>query len=197
MPLTQEIVAAAPTGRAAISAGDGQILPDALTFWTDPLGADVLAFDPGLEEVPGRDGRSVTRGGAGQQVPGFLANAPGASNAEPGARQLYTLDPDQPGELLPFDASPARFDALATYLDPTGALSEADGLDLMRWIRGQDSYDEDGDGDRFEARRWLIGDLLHSRPLAINYGAPRGSGYSAGNPDIRIFFGTNDGVLHL
>ena len=193
---TRDIVAAAPTGRAAISPGAGQILPDVLTFWTDPLGADVLAFDSDREEVPGRDGRSVTRGGAGQQVPGFLASWTGDGNAEPGARQLYTLDPDQPGELLPFDVSPAGFAALATYLDPTGMLPESDGLDLMRWIRGQDSYDEDADGDRYESRRWLLGDLLHSRPLAINYGARRG-GYSARNPDIRIFFGTNDGVFHL
>jgi len=196
-PVALDIVAAAPAGRSAISTVDGQILADALTFWTDPLGADVRAFDPALQEVPGRDGRSVTRGGARQQVPGFLTGGIGAGNAEPGARQLYTLDPDQPGELLPFDASPATFDALATYLDPAGALPEADGLDLMRWIRGQDSYDEDADGDRYESRRRVLGDLLHSRPLAVNYGARRGSGYSADNPEIRIFFGTNDGVFHL
>ncbi len=192
-----EIVAEAPTGRAAISTEDGQILPDALTFWTDPLGSDVLAFDPGRQEVPGRDGRSVTRGGAGQQVPGFLTDTPGASNSEPGARQLYTLDPDEPGELLAFDAVPATLDALATQLDPTASLSDTDGLELMRWIRGQDSFDADADGDRYESRRWLLGDLLHSRPLAIGYGTRPGSAYSASNPDIRIFFGTNDGIFHL
>ncbi|MEE4146683.1 MAG: PilC/PilY family type IV pilus protein, partial [Halieaceae bacterium] len=191
-----EIVAAAPAGRTAISTADGQILPEALTFWTDPLGADVLAFDPDRQEVPGRDGRSVTRGGAGQQVPGLLANEVGTSNAEPGARQIFTPDPARPGELLPFDASAASFDLVAPYLDPAGVLSGADGLDLMRWIRGQDSYDEDADGDRYESRRWLLGDVLHSKPLAIDYGARRGSGYSAGNPDIRIFFGSNDGVFH-
>ena len=192
-----KIVAAAPTGRAATSAQDGQILPDVLTFWSDPLGSDVLAFDSRRQEEPGRDGRSVTRGGAGQQVPGFLTNTPGASNSEPGARQLYTLDPDEPGELLALDAGPATLHALAAHLDPAGGLSETDGLDLLRWIRGEDSFDADADGDRYESRGWLLGDLLHSRPLAISYGARPGSAYSAGNPDIRIFFGTNDGIFHL
>ena len=183
--------------RPAMSARDGQILPDALTFWTDPTGADVLAFDAGRLEVPGRDGRSVTRGGAGQRVTGYLAGMVGAANAEPGARQLFTLDPDQPGELLALDATAATVAKIGAGLDPTGRMSEADRLDLIRWIRGLDSFDADADGDRLEPRHWLLGDPLHSRPLAISYGARPGTAYSAGNPDIRIFFGSNDGVFHL
>ncbi len=183
--------------RPAMSAEDGQILPDALTFWTDPTGADVLAFDAGRQEVPGRDGRSVTRGGAGQQVTGFLADTVGAGNSEPGARQLFTLDPDQPGDLLALDATAATLAKIGAGLDPTGQMSADDRLDLIRWIRGQDSFDADADGDRLESRRWLLGDPLHSRPLAISYGARPGTAYSAGNPDIRIFFGSNDGVFHV
>ena len=68
------IIAQAPLTippRPAISPQDGLILPDALTFWTDPDGEDVVSFDPRRDEVMGRDGRSVTRGGAGQQITGF------------------------------------------------------------------------------------------------------------------------------
>lgn len=196
----REVIAQAPLTSPptpAMSAADGLILPDALTFWTDPNGVDVLAFDPGRGEVSGRDGRSVTRGGAGQQVSGFLPDAVGAGNGEPGARQLYTLNPDEPGELLALDADGATLARIAAYLDPAGNMAEAEALDLIRWIRGQDSLDEDGDGDRLESRRWLLADPLHSRPLAVSYGARAGTGYTAGNPDIRIFFGTNDGVLHV
>lgn len=196
----REVIAQAPLGNppsAAISQEDGQILPDALTFWTDPTGADVLAFDPARQEVSGRDGRSITRGGAGQKISGFLSNRVGAGNDEPDARQMYTLDPDVPGELLALDASAATFAGLRSYLDPAGLLSESDGLDIIRWIRGQDSLDADGDDDRLESRRWLLGDPLHSRPLAVNYGARPGTAYSAANPDIRIFFGSNDGVFHV
>ncbi len=195
----REIIAQAPLTHPptpAISAEDGQILHDALTFWTDPTGADVLAFDAHRQEVSGRDGRSVTRGGAGQQVTGFLVNTIGASNSEQGARQMFTLDPDEPGELLALDASQATLAGVSPYLDPAGRMTEAEKLALIRWIRGQDSFDADGDDDRVESRRWLLGDALHSRPLAISYGARPGTAYSVGNPDVRIFFGTNDGLFH-
>jgi hypothetical protein len=46
---------------------------------------------------------------------------------------------------------------------------------------------------------WVVGDMLHSRPVAINYGA-RGSGagaYTTTNPDIRIVVGSNDGFLRM
>ena len=58
-------------------------------------------------------------------------------------------------------------------------------------------FDADGDGNRQESRRWILADPLHSRPLAVSYGARPGSSYSDGNPDIRLFFGTNDGFFHV
>ena len=196
----REIIAQAPLTNPpvpAISPEDGLLLPDALTFWTDPLGADVQAFNIDQHEVPGRDGRSVTRGGAGQRVPGFLVGEVGARNSEPGARQMYTLDPLKPGQLLSLDADPTILAALLPYLDPDNVMLETRGLDTIGWIRGQDSFDSDGDGDRFESRPWLLGAPLHSRPLAVSYGARPGTAYSADNPDIRIFFGSNDGVFHM
>ena len=181
----------------ALSAEDGQILTDALTFWTDPAGRDVQAFDGERGETPGRDGRSVSRGGAGQQITGFLADTVGASNSEPGARQLFTLNPDEPGEMLALDASRGTQSALSALLDPADLLAAEDELNLIRWIRGQDSFDADGDADRTESRDWLLADPMHSRPLAVNYGARPGTAYSDANPDIRIFFGTNDGIFHI
>jgi type IV pilus assembly protein PilY1 len=199
-PETAGILAQAPLTDppvAAISAQDGQILPDALTFWTDPAGVDVLAFNAGLGEVPGRDGRSVTRGGAGQQVPGFLSGSPGADNGEPGARQLFTLAAADAAELLPLNATAASLALLGPALDPTASLSGDQQLAALRWMRGLDSFDTDLDGDYLEARPWLLADAPHSRPLAISYGARPGTGYSADNPDIRLFFGGNDGFFHM
>jgi type IV pilus assembly protein PilY1 len=199
-PRAPQVVAQAPLTNPpvpAISVDDGLILPDALTFWTDPGGTDVLAFDPGRKEVPGRDGRSVTRGGAGQQIGGFLANTVGSSNSEPGARQVFTLDPLRAGELLPLDATPDIVSAIGSLLDPGGTKSEAQKLDLVRWIRGQDSFDADGDDNHLESRGWLLADPLHSKPLAVSYGARPGTAYSRENPDIRLFFGTNDGFFHV
>lgn len=197
---TAGIIAQAPLTDppvAAISPIDGQILPDALTFWTDPAGADVLAFDPGLGEVPGRDGRSVTRGGAGQQVPGFLSGSPGAHNDEPGARQLFTLAAEVTAQLLPLNATLSSLARLGPVLDPTYGMSGEQQLAVLRWVRGLDSLDADSDGDYLEARHWLLADAPHSRPLAISYGARPGTGYRADNPDIRVFFGGNDGFFHM
>ena len=199
-PGYSETVAQAPLTtppRPAMSTEDGQILPDALTFWTDPEGADVQAFDPRRGEVPGRDGRSVDRGGAGQQIRGFLTDSIGSSNSDPGARQVFTLAPQWPGELLPLDATSATAALLGPLLDPAGQRSAEQNQALLGWIRGQDGFDDDGDGDRHESRRWVLADPLHSKPLAISYGARPGSSYSLANPDIRLFFGTNDGLFHV
>ncbi|MEM1153018.1 MAG: PilC/PilY family type IV pilus protein [Pseudomonadota bacterium] len=183
--------------KPALSDVDGLIRHDALTFWTDPTGFDVLAFDADLGEVSGTDGRSVTRGGAGQRVRGYLSDRPGLSNDEPGARQLFTLDPAKPGELLALDANLATLAPLATLLDPSKAMDEQALLRILRWIRGEDVFDSDGDGETSDTRAWLLGDVLHSRPLAVSYGAPRGSGYSQENPDIRLFYGSNDGFFRV
>ena len=92
-------------GNPAISDTDGRIRHSARTFWTDSNGYD-LYDNLSDEEVAGRDGRSVNRGGAGQQLPGFLA-ADGSqgtvswTNSTTG-RQLFTEDS---GALLPIHYS--------------------------------------------------------------------------------------------
>lgn len=45
--------------------------------------------------------------------------------------------------------------------------------------------------------RWMMGDVLHSRPLAIDYGSSvTQSGRTSVQPSLRLFVGTNAGVLH-
>lgn len=179
----------------------GRLRFDALTFWTDvgslPAGDDVI--------LPREaDGREVTRGGAGQKIDGFVQYRGGAggpvqyfigdSNADdPVAgyppRQLF-YEPESGSALLPFDANAATRDALADLLDPRSLLSKDELLDLIRWGRGQDV-----DNGKATARSWIMGDILHSRPVALNYGAT--SGYSQDNPNIRLLFGTGEGLFHI
>ena len=171
---------------AAISA-DGRISTNALTFWTDA--AELPA--PVDDEVAGKDGRSVTRGGAGQKIPGFL---PGGSvsigdNNGVNTRRVFT-EPNSGTALIDLGVSNA-----ATLRTDLGAANVAAAETLIQWVRGQDVDDVDGDGDLSEARPWIMGPPLHSRPLPINYGA-RSAGYSSSNPDIRIFMGTDDGFMH-
>ena len=57
---------------------------------------------------------------------------------------------------------------------------------VIRWLRGQDNYgDEKGPGGTITVRGSVHGDVLHSRPLVVNYGDSRG---------IVVFYGSNDGV---
>ena len=66
---------------------------------------------------------------------------------------------------------------------------------LLKWVRGIDVFDWDGDSEYDDARPWMMGDPLHSRPLTLNYG-PTGGGYDDENQHLRILFGTSDGFLH-
>ena len=174
----------------------GRLAFDALTFWTD---ADELSVGDGVTEPVDSDGRVVARGGAGQQVPGFIddgAQVIGDANIELGARQLLVepaaVTNGSANALLAFDVTDALADELLLAL---GAQDRAEARELIAWGRGQDVDDEDGDSDLSEARSWLLGGVFHSRPLALNYGA-LGS-YDIDNPLIRLFFGSNDGILHI
>lgn len=218
-------------GNTAISPTDGRIHYDALTYWTNTAGFD-LYDDLSDDETDGRDGRSVHRGGAGQNIPEFLASdnsrdIHAASNST-GTRTLYT-EPDShtngsAATLMALDADSTTAGLLWSYLyasnyngnwdnaldvaSLTGTWStdrnlnfsatttiESKAVSLLKFMRGIDAADEDGDGDVTEGRRWIFGDPLHSRPLPINYGA-RGS-YSTSNPDIRLLVGSNDGYMRM
>ncbi|HLF98115.1 MAG TPA: PilC/PilY family type IV pilus protein [Methylococcaceae bacterium] len=227
-----------------ISATDGRIIDNALTFWTTATGWDVVAAtDP---EVSGRDGKSVDRGGAGQKIPGFLNATPGdVAGGDPGTsngvgtRQLFT-EPDTftngtPTTLLNFNADATTAEKLWPYLrmrgtgkvygvpascslastdtatcawsdqtawasattdtDGDGISDQTEAVDLLKFARGIDVNDQDGDGSQTDVRPWIMADPLHSKPLPINYGAR--TGYSTTLPDIRLLVGGNDGFLHM
>lgn len=59
---------------------------------------------------------------------------------------------------------------------------------LIRWVRGEDNFGgENGPGSPITVRPSIHGDVLHSRPVVINYGdTTRG---------IVVFYGSNDGVF--
>jgi type IV pilus assembly protein PilY1 len=58
--------------------------------------------------------------------------------------------------------------------------------ELIDYIYGFDSYDENDNGNVTEKRTWVLGDIIHSVPLIVNY---TGS-------DSLIIVGSNDGMLH-
>jgi type IV pilus assembly protein PilY1 len=175
------------TGNPAIAA-DGRIRFDALTDWTLPNALPPADTDAG--EVDGRDGRVVARGGAGQRIPGLLTGSPREANGLGGRTIYYDRTSTS---LAPLNVDLITAADLQADFDVSLA-SEA--ADLIAYARGLDIDDLDGDGEKGDAREWLFGDALHSRPLPLNYGA-MGSYVNPANPAIYLAVATNDGLLRM
>lgn len=176
-------------GLPAIAA-DGRIDPGALSFWTRTalLGASTA------------DGRDTTLGGAGQNIAGYQPNGGGDPGRGNGAdnRKLFYEHHDNNG-VPSLAAMNADDSTVRAELRPLfGAASDAEAHALLLYARGYEVGTSqsplDPAGTRI-GRDWLHGAVLHSRPVAINYGA-RG-GYSESNPDIRVVYGAADGWLRM
>lgn len=182
----------------AVDTGDGRIKSSAVTYWTNT----------GLLGTATADGRTTALGGAGQKIPGFaLAGGgnPGRVNGD-NQRQLFFDRLGTSGQLslaaLDADSQTVR-DELKADLGVTGTATADDTLrrSLLLYARGFDvgtAAAPKGSGTTVTGvtgRAWMHGALLHSRPVAINYGAR--SGYSAASPDIRIVYGAADGYLRM
>jgi len=60
--------------------------------------------------------------------------------------------------------------------------------DLVNWTRGVDVWeDENVNASKTDVRASVHADVLHSRPVAVNYG---------GSTGVVVFYGSNDGFLH-
>lgn len=185
------------------SAGNnrGRLRAGALTRWTDP---EALPDYASMILPAAADGPLVDLGGAGQKVDGFVSYHAGdtgpvgyfigdTNTAEPRgdypSRQVFYQSPGTT-TLLPFDASASALPDLRPLLDPAKTKSDEELLQLIRLDRGQGAQ-----AGEAGSRSWILGALLHSTPLVLNYGAT--SGYSASNPNIRLFFGTTRGMFHI
>ncbi|RZF80670.1 pilin biogenesis protein [Pseudoalteromonas sp. CO325X] len=145
------------TGEVEALTETGAIKKEVTTFWAQPNTSP--------------DGASVNAGG----VNGTLASA--------NSRTVYTHLHGMMEEL--------SYDILEAAL-PEEDLKNYFGEDVTKarkmidWSMGKDTFDEDGDGNFSEMRQAVLGDPLHSKPLAIDYGN-----------DIRILLGTNAGYIHM
>lgn len=69
----------------------------------------------------------------------------------------------------------------------SGATAGPDINNLILWTRGKDLWeDEDGNSSLTNVRATVHGDVLHARPVVVNYG---------GSTGIVGFYGSNDGFL--
>jgi len=84
-----------------------------------------------------------------------------------------------------------------------GASSGSERNDIIDFVRGVDTYDDDVDGDKTEQRAWKLGDIFHSTPVLVGPPSSATSDVSynsfksnnSGRTAI-LLAGSNDGVLH-
>jgi type IV pilus assembly protein PilY1 len=157
--------------------------PASISFWTqsDVFFTNLPSGNPAsVSDSP--DGSVVEKGGVAQQLRLSIVKA---GNAD--SRKLYTLPPSpSAGSLLPFTPS-----------NVSGTFDQ----DEVRWIRGEanvtsgpgaeDFVGSFQNGNKVETlgtrgpRHSIHGDVLHSRPFAINYGGD----------NVVVFYGANDGIF--
>ena len=143
----------------------------------DPVTGNIKDTATTFWTTLGVDGMEVDQGGAGERL--ILRN--------PNTRVILTNTGDE-GALEAFETANA---ALTANL--FGTTDDAARDRYINWARGIDVLDEDSDDDRTDTRPWILGDVMHSTPEAINYGNPQ----DPSSPDVRVVFGTNAGFLHM
>lgn len=171
-------------GALAINNNTGFITQCARSFWT-PTIVDSYWNYPG-SEAEGQctavansiwsntpDGDVVEKGAAGYMLRAIT----------PASRIVKTCDTcGDNSNLTNFNDGNAAI--------TTAALTAADGTErtnIINWTRGTDLFDEDGDLNVTEMRPSALGDVVHSRPVAVDYGGTTG---------VVVFYGANDGMLH-
>jgi len=157
---------------------DGVIVDDNDLPAVDPLTGFFFDSARSIWTAGANDGSDVRLGGAANVLPNFssrnlFTNNGVSINLAGGTNAITT------GNAMAF--TDADFGL-------TGATGEPSKSDIIRWMRGEDVRDEDG--NPATTQRFAMGDPLHSQPAAVVYGG------TAANPDVVVYTATNDGYLH-
>jgi len=135
------------------------------TYWsflTNPLGKCETITNPGQSNSP--DGDIVEKGAAGYRLR--------SGGLTPPTRKVLTCNGCAPNVALP-------------ELTTTNSGLSAD---MVAWVRGADNTTPPEKTGQTAAnmRPSVHGDVLHSRPVAVDYG---------GDTGVVVFYGSNDGML--
>jgi type IV pilus assembly protein PilY1 len=165
-------------GNAAINTLTGFLTPCATSYWTtdsgsywsgvgvspDPAGTCGIGGFNKYSDAP--DGPFVEKGAVAEIL--RMGNvAAGTAVSQAVNRHVYTL----------------AGTALAELTDTNSGLD----ANLVKFIRGEDVNNEKGTNQLTTTRPSIHGDVIHSRPLPVNYGGTTG---------VTVYYGANDGTLH-
>jgi type IV pilus assembly protein PilY1 len=166
----------------------GFFRPQAESFWTESsVFFDNLKSGSPLSGSDLPDGSIVEKGGVAQQLRiSYLTGA--------GSRKVYTLPSTAPAA----DTSLSDY----TFTSSNSSVSSLFTSDEVKWVRGEANVATGPGAEEFVgavkdsagvisnlgttgARHSIHGDVLHSRPVAINYGTG----------GVVVYYGANDGFL--
>jgi type IV pilus assembly protein PilY1 len=168
---------------SAVNSSTGFITECARSFWT-PSAVDSYWYwapnggclaQPNLDVSNSPDGNVVEKGGQAYMLRG-----------DTGARSIY--------KTCSLATCPSLVDFNNTTVSQTdlGAGSTGERDALINWAKGPDIDDEQVNGNTTERRPSVHGDIIHSRPIALNLA----TGPDADtNPQVVVFYGGNDGAL--
>jgi hypothetical protein len=192
-PSTGALFLADRNGLRVENPSTGLVVDDAVSYWTSS--STFWSFQPSgnpPSAADSPDGALVEKGAVAQSLRTVYATLQTG-------RKIYTCVGCAAGTVLSSTAGastsfdPANSLITAAALTPSGVtppLTAAERTTLIDWVRGQDNAtDENLNGNFTDARASIHGDVLHSRPVVINYNRV------AGDNDVVIFYGANDGMF--
>jgi type IV pilus assembly protein PilY1 len=175
----------ADAGSPPQPAADGNFIsPTALSFWTTPSSFWSTGYYPnsqgqgGVSDAP--DGDTVEKGGVAQKLRTTYATTQAS-------RKIYTCNGACAGASalsgFPFSTSNASLSA-----DTTLSSDATERTNIINWIRGANNrLDDNPSGTATDIRGFIHGDVVHSRPVVINYNRT--------DDDVYVYYGANDGLF--
>lgn len=184
-------------GRRALVSGSGFFSPTAESFWTHSsvyFAQTPVGTPPTGSDSP--DGLIVEKGGAAQMLR--------ESNLQsPSSRRVFTMPAT--GATSGTALSTMPFSTTNTSLSGAFNADQTINNSVINWVRGENNIGEGSVGQETRpttgsylnasnevtplgttgARPSMHGDVLHSRPVALNYGGD----------DVVVYYGANDGFL--
>lgn len=164
---------------AAINPETGFVAECARSYWTPLLADSYWSFS-----ALAREGGCITK---------ESSNTPDGNIVEKGA-QAYVLrrTTNTTSRTLRTCAAagcgtglPPNFDNATVTAADLGAANNTERDNIIKWFRGEDVKDENTNENLTEMRPSVHGDIVHSRPVAIEYS----------NVGVVVFYGGNDGLL--
>ncbi len=181
---------------------DGKFVEASQSYWgtgQDAVGNDIFYCFDGNRPISAGDGGLAGCGGVG-----------GALLGRTTARNIYTYVSDtKPQDLDPDDVLRVLTSSANAFSTGNNQLTEVllnvtddeEKNKLIKYMHGFNAYG----ADDTVKRNWILGDILHSRPLVFNYAGYTNSAENTCAEDVGpgepynssvIFVGANDGMLH-